>query len=217
MPSATRGLSVLLVMVVALACSVGLNMGHDRPPGRWPTDAALFEVSGYSVDAGQVDVSTDPESTAVLLQRHYRNVQTGQDADLVVWSNPQPDAKQLFRKGPDRDYLGAGYTSERAPEGLVPAVPGGGAFIARQGDQAWLVLYMFGERRGALGDGPAAWFFGELDALLDRPNDYFLARVSVPYAATNSPPGTMATSLALTLFDRLTAWYTLDVPIATTQ
>jgi hypothetical protein len=207
MPGARHSLILLLFLAAALACSALLAIRHDRPAGRWPADDAFFNVSGYSVDAGQVDLSQDPESTAVLLQRSYHDDATGRPAELAVWSNPQPDAKQLFRKGPDRDFLGAGYTTEPAPEGLVPPVPGGGALIARQGDYTWLVLYMFGERRGALGNGPEAWFFGEFDALLDERNDYFLARISVPYSTAEEPPTAMASGLATTLFSRLTDWY----------
>jgi hypothetical protein len=198
---------MLVVVVVALGCAALMAISHERPPGRWPTDDALFEVNGYAAGAARVDVSSDPESTAVLLQRSYRDLATGRPAELVVWSNPQPDAKQLFRKGPARDFLGSGYTTEPAPEHLVPPVPGGGALVATQGDNAWLVLYMFGERRGALGNGVTAWVFGELDALLDQPNDYYLARVSVPFESVEAPPSELATNLATPLFSRLTAWY----------
>jgi len=56
--------------------------------------------------------------------------------------------------------------------------------------------------------GPLAWGLAELDALLDRPNDYFLARLLVPFTGSLEPADAAeAVSLADVLFPRLGTWY----------
>ena len=207
MPDPRRSLILLAVLVVGLGLAGWLASPPRQTQGRWPTDDALFNVSGWAVDSGQVGLGQDPDSTAVLLQKTYRNLTTAQPAYLAMWSNPQPEARALFRKGPDRDFLGAGFTTQPAPESLVPVVPGGGALIASKGDEQWLLIYMFGERRGAVGNGRKAWFYGEMDALLDQPNNYFLARVSIPFKYIDAPLAASANDLASTVFARLTAFY----------
>lgn len=207
MPNHRNCLILLAVLATALGLQSVLVAGRSHPPARWPRDDAFFEVGGWSVTAEQADVTDNGGSWAVLVQRTYVHLSTSTSANLVMWSNPQPEARALFRKGPDRDYLGDGYVTEAAPTGLLAATPGGGAIIARRGEDAWLLVYMFGERRGALGNGPTAWAFGELDALLDRPNDYFLARLGIPYQAAEPPPGALADQLAAAMFPRLTDWY----------
>ena len=72
--------------------------------------------------------------------------------------------------------LAEGYTVSPAPPNLVPPAPGRGALLAYRAQERWLVLYAYGERRGLLGNGAAAWGRTLLDALVGHPNDYFLAR-----------------------------------------
>jgi hypothetical protein len=206
MPYARHCLILLALLATGLALLGVLVPQRSEVVARWPESDLLFQVDGWTVGPEQVDVNADGVAGAVLLQRTYAGP-GGARAELVVWSTAEPQGKQLFRRGPDRDYLGAGYVTEPAPAGLVPPMPGGGALIARQGAQAWLLLYALGERRGALGSGPRAWLFAELDALLDQPNHYFLARIGVPFRADEPPPAADASGLAGTLFPRLTDWY----------
>lgn len=204
MPSARHGLILLCILAASLGLSVPVVRMRSASEARWPQADSLFRVDDWMVDPEQVE----PNGAGVLLRRSYRDA-VGHSAELVVWSVPQPHAKQLFRKGPDRDFLGAGYTTEAMPDGLVPPIPGGGALIARQGPRAWLLVYMYGERRGPLGDGPDAWILSELDGLFDRPNNYFLARLGIPF--DGSPPAQDAARLSGVLFQRLTDWYSQSV------
>jgi hypothetical protein len=178
-------------------------------PARWPSDESVFQASGWLVASATVDTIQSDEETEAIVQRTYRRAGGNPMGELVVWTHPQPQAKTQFRKGPDRDLLGDGYTIEAAPAGLVAPIEGGGVLIARRGGQAWLALYTFGERRGRIGSGPLAWGFAELDAVLDRPNDYFLARLLFPLdldtAALQSE-----SELADVLFARLGGWYQAD-------
>jgi hypothetical protein len=141
-----------------------------------------------------------------VLSRAYHRVDDDIYADLALWTVPQPRARMLFRKGPDRDYQGAGFTIEPAPATVFAPRPGRDALIARRGSEAYLLVYAFGERRGLLGAGPNAWVVAELDGLLDTPNHYFLARVSVPLDWALEHP-TASADLADTLVGQLADWY----------
>ncbi|MEA2640632.1 MAG: hypothetical protein QOF51_2026 [Chloroflexota bacterium] len=199
-----RYLTLLAVLAVGLGLAVPLSRSGPMTVARWPTDDTMYQVEDWAPGALQVQSFTDPEPGAIL-QRSYNRLGGGM-AQLVVWTVPQPQAKTLFRKGPDRDFLGAGYTSEEAlPEIIRPV--NGGARVVRRGAEAWLLLYTFGERRGVLGDSASAWLLAESDALLDHPNDYFLARIGVPLNSPSSVEPTDATHLLDTLAARLAAWY----------
>jgi hypothetical protein len=198
-------LILLTVLMAGLAARSMVDSPHTDLVARWPANDALFEVDGWTVGP-EVQLYQPNEDGAALIQRTYTGP-GGEEAEFVLWSVAQPRGQQLLRKGPDRDYLGAGFTTEAAPAGLVPPIPGGGAMIARQGPYGWLLLYSLGERRGALGNGAPAWLFAELDAVLDQPNHYFLARISLPFGADEPPPAAEASRLARTLFPRLTEWY----------
>ena len=208
MPSTARSLVLLGLLLVGC---IGMRFSGDRQlsPARWPSDDAVYQTAGWLVAPATVDTIQTDEETEAIVQRTYRRIDGDQTGNLVVWTHPQPQAKTQFRKGPDRDLLGDGYTVEAAPPGLIAPIQGGGSFIARRGGDAWLALYTFGERRGRLGDSPLAWGLAELDAVLDRPNDYFLARLLFPLdldpVALQS-----ATGLAEVLFARLGDWYQAD-------
>jgi len=199
-----------LILLATLATAYVLSSTTLAPrtiaPGRWPMDDSVFDVPGWSVGTPTVELGDGIDNTAALVQRTYFDQSSDLQAGLVLWTNPQPEGKMLFRKGPDRDFLSAGYVIGSAPSELTPP-PGGGALIAARGRAEWLLVYTYGERRGLLGDGPLAWFLAELDGLMDRPNDYFLARVQVPFDAAAAPPVAAASQLARVLFPRLAAWY----------
>lgn len=206
MPSVAR---ILIVLALVLPSIVGVHLSEARKlqPARWPTDDAVFSVPGWTVSSASVETVDTSEETGATIQRKYNNRDSGIVAELVIWTHPEPQAKTQFRKGPDRDLLGDGYTIEPTPAGLVAPIQGGGVLIARQGDHAWLGLYTFGEKRGRLGNGLQAWSLAELDSLLDQPNDYYLARVLVPYNAGDAAAAERVSNLAAAVFDRLARWY----------
>lgn len=205
MPDYRRVLIALGVVLIGALLS-GAAMSRAQRPARWPADDALFALPGWTVSPQDVQVGDGDLSTGALFRRVYRDA-AGETLVLDVWSNPQPQAKMLFRKGPDRDFLGAGYVSESVSPDVVPPPPGGGALIARQGPVSWLLLYTYGERRGLLGNGARAWLFAEWDALLDAPNDYFMARLAMPFQGTALPAVDHVEAAAAALFPRLASWY----------
>lgn len=205
MPDFRHSLIAFGVVLVGIGLSVAAVQRAPREP-RWPASDELFVLPGWSVSPAEVQLGDGDRSTGALFRRVYSNA-VGQRAVLDVWSNPEPQAKMLFRKGPDRDYLGAGYLSEPIGADRVPAIAGGGALIARRGSEAWLLLYTYGEKRGLLGNGPRAWLFAEWDAMLDQPNDYFMARLGMPFAGEVLPPTEAVVGAAQTLFGRLANWY----------
>jgi hypothetical protein len=205
MPNRRRGLILLLVLGLGWGASTIVQAARQPALARWPTDDAVFAVPGWTVGPQQSDLmpTDDQLTTGAIVQRAYRTP-GGSNALLAVWTIPQPQAKTLFRKGPDRDFLGAGYVTKQVA--LPHAIPGGGALIATQGQERWLLLYTFGEQRGLLGSGVSGWAWAELDALLDRPNDYFLARLSLPLQDQERTI-TAGLDLADSLFPRLAGWY----------
>jgi hypothetical protein len=198
-----RYLTLSAVLLVGYGVSLLLTRDGSTP-ARWPENENLYQVNGWI--AGPLDSQSfeKPEPGAIL-QRAYRRA-VGESAQLVIWTVPQPYAKTLFRKGPDRDFLGAGYTSTAAPSEIARPTHGG-ARLARRGDEVWLLLYTFGERRGVLGNGIDGWLFAELDALLDRPNDYFLIRAGVPIGGAGTSDSNAAVGLVDTLAQRVSSWY----------
>jgi hypothetical protein len=204
-PSTRRYLIVLAVLAVGYGLSWPIGR-HALAPPRWPTDDGVFAVAGWSMGPLRVvEMQHTDEASQAIIQRTYLR-DSGLEARLVVWTVPQPQAKTLFRKGPDRDFLGAGFISDPAPAGL-PAAGERGALIVQRGPRASLLLYVHGERRGLLGSGPLAWGLAEMDALLDSPNDYFLARIDVPLQNGQLPPTSETIELADTVFAHLAAWY----------
>jgi hypothetical protein len=71
---------------------------------------------------------------------------------------------------------------------------------------AWLLLHVFGEQRGTVGNGPLGWGLAAMDSLAGRRNNYYLLSVLIPIHA-----GELATERGIVLtdflFSRLTAWY----------
>jgi hypothetical protein len=104
-------------------------------------------------------------------------------------------------------FLGSGYTVQPAPPGLVPPGPGRSALIARRGEETWLVLSTFGERRGRLGNGVLGWGLVALDSTLGIPNDYYRASVMAPVSGLAAEDVVPVVALADILFERLAGWY----------
>lgn len=204
MPPHRRALILLACLLVAGVASLAVTARAARP-AHWPTDATVFALDDWRLGPLDVQTGDGDKYTGALLRRVYWD-DAGRHLTLDVWSNPVPQAKMLFRKGPDRDFLGAGYLTEPVGPELAPARPDGGALIARRGPDAWFLVYSYGEKRGLLGNGVRAWIFAEWDALLDAPNDYFMARVMAPYRGDKATVRSVLTA-ADTLFPRLAAWY----------
>jgi hypothetical protein len=194
------------VLIGLLAIGVGLLAVVDeqapaRAP-RWPREDALYAVDGWRVTPATVDVP-HPGSPPFITRRYVR---PGVRPAQLTFST-SPDAKSVYRAGGDVPFLGTGYVVEPAPATLVPPASGRTAIIIRRESEVGLVLYAYGERRGLLGNGPLAWGFVGLDAVLGRPNDYVKMSLIAPLDGLDSPAVQAAVSLADTVFPRLAAWY----------
>lgn len=198
---------LILLAVLLAGYGMSLLVGSDRSPAaaHWPTSESVVVVEGWVVEPAAVHAWGKPEPGAIV-ERRYQHP-AGTTAWLTLWTVPQPHAKTLLRKGPDRDLLGAGFSSETVPTGVLPLAEGQGALVARRGAERWLALYAYGEQRGLLGNSPQAWGLATVDALLDRPNDYFIARILVRWDDTETHVPVRARELADVLFPRLAAWY----------
>jgi hypothetical protein len=205
--SAQRLILLLALLVGGLLAAGGANAERaDSSAARWPTDDSVYTVQEWSAGPLAVLDTQLGDRPGALLSRAYRHDADAVAAQFALWTVPQPRARMLFRKGPDRDYLGAGYVTEPAPLDLVPPAAGRDVIVARRGTESVLLVYAYGERRGLLGAGPMAWLLAELDAILDARNDYFLARVAVRF--DDDPRiAQAATSLADALFPRVASWY----------
>jgi hypothetical protein len=190
--------ALLLVVVFGLA-AVLLSVIHDpiEAAPRWPTDNAVYSVDGWLVSAESVD---DSRPGLTLATRVFVPRSGGDRATLVITSSP--NAKAVFRAGAAVPFLGNGFTVEPAP---VAAVGAREAFIARRGSEAWLQISVYGERRGQFGSGVVGWTLSTVDSLLGRENDYYLARLVVPFQGEASARD--AVVLAEALFPRLAAYY----------
>jgi hypothetical protein len=193
-----RALILSALFVAATVLLVGVNAPQVEATPRYPLDDAPYAVPGWSLSQASVD-----GRTGVLFVTRDYNGPDGARAEVAVTTSPQ--AKLVYRAGADVPFLGNGYTIEAAPSNVVAAVPERTAQIARRGDEAWLQIATFGERRGTVGNGPLGWSLAVFDMVLGHPNDYYLARVLVPYAGTASAAS--AAALADTLFPRLAAFY----------
>jgi hypothetical protein len=192
-----RALVLTALFVVAAVLLVGVSAPQVEAKPRFPTDAAAYAVDGWTVSAESVE----GRPGVLFITREFRH-QDGSQARLSVTTSPQ--AKLVYRAGADVPFLGNGYTVEPAPSDVVAAQANRTAQIARRGTDAWLQIATFGERRGVYGNGAIGWGLAVFDMVLGQPNDYYLARVLVPY---QSESAAHAVELTDTLFPRLAAFY----------
>ena len=192
---------LILSAVFGIAAIVVVNVKAPAvdPVPRLSEDPSLFVVDGWDVSPAAVD----GRPGVGFLTRDYRNASTASRAQLSITSSP--NVKSVYRAGADVPFLGSGYTVEPAPVDLVPSVKDRDAQIARRGNEAWLQLATFGERRGLVGNGIKGWSMAIFDLTLGRPNDYYLIRVLMP--ADNRQSVAAGVELANTLFPRLVAYY----------
>jgi hypothetical protein len=201
---ATAARCLILAAVLAVGNLLLLGIGQTRVAreARWPGDEAqqLYSVAGWTPQTPEVE----PVYGTVLLQREYTRPD-GAPALLALTTTPE--AKRIYKAGAEVPFLGSGYTVQPAPASLVPPGPGRSALIARRGEEAWLVLATFGERRGRMGNGLLGWGLVALDSTLGIPNDYYRASVMAPLTNLDRREAEPIVELAETLFRSLEGWY----------
>jgi hypothetical protein len=203
MPAATvRCLILAAVLAVGNLLLLGIGQTRVVREARWPGVEAqqLYGVAGWTPQAPEVE----PVHGTVLLQREYTRPE-GAPALLVLTTTPE--AKRIYKAGAEVPFLGSGYTVHPAPPGLVRPQAGRSALIARRGEESWLVLATFGERRGRLGNGVLGWGLVAVDSTLGIPNDYYRASVMAPLTGLAPEDVAPVVALADTLFERLAGWY----------
>jgi hypothetical protein len=193
------------VLLIALFAISVLALGIVEPSTvpaapRWPDQESLYQVEGWQTTAPTVELVNGVE----YVTRDYHNL-TGQRATLTISTSPV--AKRVYRAGPDVPFLGNGYVVEPAPHIVAASGAGGRALVARKGDQSWLQIHVYGERRGQLGTGVLAWALSVVDNMAAQLNDYYLLRIVVPFNNGDEREAQAAESLAGTLFPRVGAWY----------
>jgi hypothetical protein len=194
---ARRALVLTTLFVAAAMLLVGVSAPQVEAKPRFPTDDAAYAIDGWRVSAESVEGRTG----VLFVAREFQRAD-GTQARLNITTSPQ--AKLAYRAGADVPFLGNGYTVEPAPSGIVGSQANRNAQIARRGTEAWLQIATFGERRGVFGNGAIAWGLAVFDMVLGRPNDYYLARILVPYQPETAA---RAVELADTLFPRLAGFY----------
>jgi hypothetical protein len=198
----SRSVVLIVLLMAALAVTALADTADASVAPRWPADPASLQVDGWIAGAP----SADPENGAVYVSRDYRNAASGVTATLTISTSPA--AKRIYRAGPEVPFLGNGYVVESAPSTLVTQSGDRGALIARRGEERFLAIHTYGERRGRFDNGAIAWGLYAFDTALGRSNDYYLARVVIRLDGDDdNERGHLATALADDLFPRIAAWY----------
>ena len=192
----TRAIVLITLFSVTAVLLASIGVPVDTSP-RWPTD---ITADGWSVGPESLDSSRPGVATVTRVLTHP----SGARASYIITTSP--NAKTVFRAGAAVPYLGNGYSVEPAQ-----AVPGSGyreAFIARRAaNEAWLQISIYGERRGQFGSGVLGWSLATLDSLLGRANDYYLARIVMPYDDAHPELARAALGLADILFPQAGEFY----------
>jgi hypothetical protein len=192
---------VLIALFVSSVLAFGIVEPSNLPAApRWPDQDSLYQVEGWQTTAPKVELANGTE----YVTRDYDSL-TGQRATLTISTSPV--AKRVYRAGAEVPFLGNGYVVEPAPHTLASTGAAGGALVARKGDQSWLQIHVYGERRGQFGTGALAWALSVVDTMAGYPNDYYLLRIVVPFNDGDERELEAAESLAGTLFPRVGAWY----------
>ena len=194
-----RGLILALLLAVSAVLLLTVNPPREQATPRFAADDASFQLDGWRVSAPSVE----GRPGVAFVSRELLRLGDGARASVVVTTSPQ--AKLVYRAGADVPLLGNGYAVETAPANLVTPNPSRTAQIARRGSEAWLQLASFGERRGNFSNGVSAWSLAVFDTVLGNANDYYLARIVVPFDGAAS--AATASELADTLLPRIAAYY----------
>ena len=188
-------LTALFIGAAVLLVAVGAPQVEAKP--RFPSDDAVYAVNGWTVSPERAEGRTG----VLFITREFQRADRS-PAQLIITTSPQ--AKLVYRAGADVPLLGNGYSVEPARSDVVAPQANRTAQIARRGTEAWLQIATFGERRGIVGNGAIGWGMAVFDMVLGRPNDYYLARVVVPFKPETA---SHAVELADVLFPRLAAFY----------
>ncbi len=185
--------AVLLILLFGVVASLLLAISPQAEAvPRWPGADDLYAVDGWRVSSPQVDSS---RPGLAMVTRTFTRAD-GARATLVISTSPM--AKAVYRAGAAVPFLGNGYTVE-------PAAVSGNfeAITARRGNDAWLQISAYGERRGQFGSGAVAWGLSVFDSVFAQPNDYYLARIVAPADSATA----QVVELATTLLPRLATFY----------
>lgn len=192
-----------IFLIGALLAGAGLYAAIGGAPGagtpRWPTDDGVYSADAWTVGPQQVERI----NTADVVTRTLRGP-GGSSAMLTLVTNQAP---KLYAAGAEVPFLGSGYSTEPAPSSVGPESDGVASLVARRGTEQWLVMYVYGERRGLLGNGPTAWALAVLDGLTARPNDYYKLFLIVRADQLDDRSARDVAQLAHTVFPRIAAWY----------
>jgi hypothetical protein len=194
---------LVLIVLLLLGGSAYALLGRPAQVGepRWPAEDAVFATASW--EAGPAVQSRD--DTTDVVTRTLRS-SSGRSASLTIFSSQAP---KLYASGAEVPFLGNGYTVEQAPPALVPfQLQGIETLVAKRGNEQWLVLHAYGERRGLLGNGINAWTLALLDGLAATPNDYYKLYLMLPADRVNDAAAAQeVAALVDTLFPRIAAWY----------
>jgi hypothetical protein len=168
------------------------------PAARWPTDDAVYAVSGWTM----TPLKQEEAHRTYFITREYRHPSVGV-ATLTLATSPE--AKKIYQASAEVPLLGAGYLIDPAPAEQIAPLPGIAASVATRGQQRFLVLHAEGERRGFNQNLIFKWGVAFADGILRWRNDYFKLTLITRYAGDRVSPEVPA--LAQTVFGRIAAWY----------
>jgi hypothetical protein len=132
---------------------------------------------------------------------------TAGDGSAVLSVAVSPEAKKVYRAGPEVPFAGGGYTITSVPAGLLGSPSAWSAIVARRGTDSILLITSQGERRGLLGNGPLAWGAATFDGVIGNRNDYFQATLAVPLTGPDDAvTARRAIELADRVFGQLAHW-----------
>lgn len=186
-----------IMLIGILLLSVTSRPSEPRA-ARWPIDDQLYGLDGWSVGPEQLE---EANGTAYVT-RSYEHA--GDPVAMLVLST-SPEAKRVYRAGAEVPFLGSGFSVDQARGSSETAEYH--SMLLTQAGVPTLMLYQYGERRGLLGNGVAGWALALGDALLARPNDYYLVRIVMPLPRPDAPAAEDARRLAEALFPAIAAWY----------
>jgi hypothetical protein len=197
-----------LILLALLAASTWMltvmrpGLQTEADP-HWPNDELLYTVPGWQVEPPSVEATNGN----VYVTRIYRRPD-GLTTTFVITTSST--AKRIYRAGPEVPLLGSGYSVTDVAGQLVPVSSQATALLARSNDQNWLQLSAYGEQRGLLGNGVLPWALVIADAILGRPNEYYMLRLLLPLDPSDpvaEQHADQAAQLAKTLFERVARWY----------
>jgi hypothetical protein len=204
--AAPRRLLILAAgFVIAAVIAWSLQAGQSIPPGaptsRWPTDNGFYAVPGWNVSGPNIEAANGN----TYVTRRFERTDDGSQLTFILTTSQ--NVKTVYRAGPDVPFLGSGYESVPVSADLTRIAHQSGVSQVRRGDEGWLQVYAYGERRGLNGNGAVGWALAVFDSVLGQPKDYYLLRVLVP-TGNNAPDAIKrASDVADVLFPRVADWY----------